>query len=102
MRCDVGGRHGLDPVLLCLWCRPAANSTIPALAGEPPTHTGVDLKSQKKKKNDVNTKYENFHITLTNVIIFLNEYLMSTSLLICKGKLTCGHYVKRNLSTVFL
>ena len=26
--CGVGHRHGLDPVLLWLWCRPAATALI--------------------------------------------------------------------------
>ena len=32
LSCGVGGRHGLDPVLLWLWCRPAAIAPIQPLA----------------------------------------------------------------------
>ena len=28
LSCDVGHRHGLDPMLLWLWCRPAAAALI--------------------------------------------------------------------------
>ena len=34
--CGVGCRHGLDPMLLWLWCRPAATAPIGPLAWEPP------------------------------------------------------------------
>ena len=47
--CDVGGRHGLDPVLLWLWRRPAAVALIRSLAWEPPNATGAALKSKKHK-----------------------------------------------------
>ena len=44
MNCGVGLRHGLDPVLLWLWCR------IGPLAWEPVYTAGAALKRQKKKK----------------------------------------------------
>ena len=50
MSYGVGWRHSSDPVLLWLWCRPAAVAPIPPLAWEPPYAVGVALKSQKKKK----------------------------------------------------
>ena len=38
-----------DPVLLWLWCRPAAVALIRPLAWEPPYTAGVALKRQKLK-----------------------------------------------------
>ena len=48
--CGVGRRCSSDPVLLWLWCRPAAVSPIHPLAWELPCALGVALKSRKKKK----------------------------------------------------
>ena len=48
MRCDVGHRQGLDPMLL--WLRLAAIAPTGPLAWEPSYAKGVALK-QKKKKN---------------------------------------------------
>ena len=51
MRCGVGRRCGLDPVLLWLWRKPAATAPIRPLAQEPPYSAGAALeKIQKKKK----------------------------------------------------
>ena len=50
MSCGVGHRCRLDPVLLWLWCRPAAVVPIQPLAWEPPYAVGAALKRQKKKK----------------------------------------------------
>ena len=50
MSCGVGCRLGSDPVLLWLWCRPAAVAPIPPLAWEPPYAMGAALKAKKKKK----------------------------------------------------
>ena len=50
MSCGVGGRRGLDPALLWLWCRPAAAAPIRPLAWESPYTTGAALKKDKKKK----------------------------------------------------
>ena len=49
MSCGVGQRHGLDPALLWLRCRPAATAVIPPLPWELPYAAGVALKRQKKK-----------------------------------------------------
>ena len=54
MSCGVRRKHGSDPTLLWLWCRPAAIALIRPLAWEPPYAAGVALektKRQKKKKN---------------------------------------------------
>ena len=50
MSCGVGWGHGLDPVLLWLWYRPAAAAPIRLLALETPYATGAALKIKKKKK----------------------------------------------------
>ena len=50
MSCGVGHRRSLDPVLLWLWCRPAATAPIRALTWKPPFATGVALKRQKDEK----------------------------------------------------
>ena len=46
----VGRRHGLDPVLLRLWCRLAATAPIGPLAWESPYAKDAALKRFKKKK----------------------------------------------------
>ena len=52
MSCGVGCRHGSDPALLWLWCRPATTAPlIGPLAWEPPYATDVALKSNKTKQN---------------------------------------------------
>ena len=43
-------RCGLDPELLCLWCRPAAVAPIRPVAWEPPYAVGAAQKAKKKKK----------------------------------------------------
>ena len=51
MSCGVGCRGGLDPMLLWLWCRPAATAPIGPLAWEPPYATGATQEIAKKRKN---------------------------------------------------
>ena len=46
----IGRRFGSDPVLLWLWCRPAAIDLIQPLAVELPYAEGEALKRKKKKK----------------------------------------------------
>ena len=43
-------RCGSDPVLPCLWCRPADPAPVQPLAWEIPCGTGVALKRKGKKK----------------------------------------------------
>ena len=47
VNCGVGTRHGSDPVLLWLWCRPEATALIRPLAWEPPYAMGAALKDKK-------------------------------------------------------
>ena len=50
MNCGVGHRHGSDPELLWLWCRPATAALIQPLAWEPPYAMGAALKRPSPKK----------------------------------------------------
>ena len=64
VNCGVGSRCGSDPVLLWLWCRPAATAPIGPLVWEPPYATGVALKKLKNKKNaKVLILYQRHHKT---------------------------------------
>ena len=49
MSCGVGRRHGSDPALLWLWCRPVAVAPIRLLAWEHPYAVGAVLKKTKSK-----------------------------------------------------
>ena len=56
--CGVGSTHGLDLVLLWLWCRPAAVAPIGPLAWELSYPVGAALTSKTKtKQNKKTTKY---------------------------------------------
>ena len=48
----VGQRHGSDPALLWLWCRPAAAAPIPLLAWELPHTMGAALKKKKEEEEE--------------------------------------------------
>ena len=50
MSCGVGRRHGLDPVLLWLWCRLVATAPIGPLAWESPYAKGSAQEKDKKEK----------------------------------------------------
>ena len=50
VKCGVGCRRGLDPVLLWVWHRPVALALIGLLAWEGSYAMGVALKRQKCKK----------------------------------------------------
>ena len=50
MSCEVGSRHGSDPELLWLWCRPAAVAPIGPLAWETPHAVGRALKDKQTKQ----------------------------------------------------
>ena len=48
--CGIGHRHGSDPLLLWLWCRPADVVLFQLLAWELPYATGMALKKTKINK----------------------------------------------------
>ena len=50
MSCGVDRRHGLDPLLLCLWRRLVATALIRPLAWEPAYAASAALEKTKKKK----------------------------------------------------
>ena len=52
MCCGVGRRHGLDPVLLWLWDRPATTAPIRPLAWEPLYASGAALEKTKKNQEE--------------------------------------------------
>ena len=54
MSYGVGHRCGLDPVLLWLWCRPAATPPIRALAWEPPYAARAALEKAKRQQQQKN------------------------------------------------
>ena len=57
MSCRVGCRHGMDPVLLWLWPRPAAAALIQPLAWElPRTFINCRYSSKKQKNKNKNKK----------------------------------------------
>ena len=55
MSCGVGCRHGSDPALLWLWCRPVATALIRPLAWEPP-YAAEAAQENGKKTNKTKTK----------------------------------------------
>ena len=60
MRCGEGQRHGLDPMLLWLWYRPAATALTGPLACEPPYAVCAALKKQKDQNKTKQNKKNNF------------------------------------------
>ena len=56
MSCGVGCRCGSDPMLLWLWCRPAAVALIRPPAWEPPCAAGADLKRQTDRRKETNLR----------------------------------------------
>ena len=54
MSCGVGRRHGSDPALLWLWCRPEATALFRLLAWEPPYAAGAAQEIAEKKKKEIN------------------------------------------------
>ena len=72
MSCGIGHKHGLDPVLLWLWCRLAA--LIQTLAWGTSIYLRVwPKKSKKEKKLD---QYKNFELLCfipeTNAVLIIN------------------------------
>ena len=58
MSCGVRRRHISDPMLLCLWCRPAATALIGPLAWEPPYAEEAALEKAKRQTNKQTNKNE--------------------------------------------
>ena len=95
MSCDVGCRHGSDPVLLWLWCSPAATAPIRLLAWEPPYVSGVALKRTKGKKKK---KKRNLEVNVEIILNLVGFLFVWTS--ICHG---CGpRKGKKKKNVVFL
>ena len=97
MSCGVGGRWGLDPVLL--WHRLATVALIRPLAWEPTHDAGVALKKQKKKKKKETGKkvqlYSLTRIWSTRALFFLPNFII-----FCQSVLWFGSFLRlNNLST---
>ena len=60
MSCGVGHRCGSDPMLLWLWCKPAATAPIQPLAWEPPNAMGVAPRKGKKTPSPQKKNYQSF------------------------------------------
>ena len=75
MSCGVGCRCGLDPVLLGLWCRPAATAPIGPLAWKPPYAAGTALKREKDKKQKNKNPTMRHHLTLVRMTIIKSQQL---------------------------
>ena len=93
---DVGLIPGLsqwvkDPMLLWLWCRPAATAPVGPLACEPPYAVDVTLKDKNKKKKEEHLQDEGF----TEKVIFeLNlkgriDFVRQRSCIVIVAKFFC-------------
>ena len=75
MSCGVGHRHGPDPMLLWLWCQPAATAPIGHQAWESLYARGAAIKRFKKKKKKETKKiafgYLEFHTNFRIFFLFL-------------------------------
>ena len=56
MSYGVGCRHGSDPALLWLWCRPVATAPIRPLAWKPPYAAGGAQEMAKRQKDQKKTE----------------------------------------------
>ena len=80
MSCGVGRRHDSDPVLLWLWCGPAAVTPVWSLAWELPYAARVALKQAKKRKKKKATEKKlifPFLYSFQSIYSF-NKHLLST------------------------
>ena len=62
MSCDVGCRHGSDPMWLWLWRRLAAVALIRSLAWELPCEAPTAIKSKKRKRKRKKSKNKSIRI----------------------------------------
>ena len=84
MSCSVGHRHGLDPVLLRLWCRPIAAAATRPLAWEVPYARSPVLKRPKKKKKKP-------FLFVPNVLVLGRDFLKSLAKTIHYIYFPCVH-----------
>ena len=78
--CGVGRRHGLDPMLLWPWCRPAAVAPIQPIAWELPHTACAALKSKKKKKfKTVHRYFKTTGLKHTSSLIYKSYHLYPTT-----------------------
>ena len=61
MSCGIGHRHGSDPALLWLWCRPEATAPTGPLAWESPYAAGAALEKAKRQKRKKERKTAKYH-----------------------------------------
>ena len=77
--CRVGTSYGSDPVLLQLWCRPAAAAPIQPLAWELPYAAYVAVKRPKRKKNMPTTSFLQKSLILKQFPCFYNTIVKGKS-----------------------
>ena len=96
MSCGVGHRCGSDPMLLWLWCRPAATARIRPLARELPYAAGAALKSKKKKKKVAKC----YLLNLGNY--FIGLAFSRIAFFIIKRKIMCKSYFQFRIENLIL
>ena len=83
--CGGGRRRGSEPVLLWLWCRPAAAALIRPLAWQPLYAMGVALKDKKKKEK----KRKKIYLTDHSMLAGLGK---SFNIVDCRRECVCTHF----------
>ena len=96
MSCDGGRRHGSDPTLLWLWCRPAATAPMRLLAWEPPHATGVALEKEKKKKKTKKNSQESVTLALDKKSLY-RLFLSNPTSFLAFAEMAEGTYYTINL-----
>ena len=109
MSCGVGRRHGSDPPLLWLWCRPVVTAPIGPLAWELPHAAGAALEKTKRQKKQSNTLREAFPDCPLwnshswpcwfNMLCFLSYYYLTLNFFLGGGGmlcLSCGSFGAKN------
>ena len=69
MSCGVGHTHGLNPVLLCLWCRLVAAAPTQPLTWELPYAASVAKKRKKEKEKKSRQIHPEFSFIIKNFIV---------------------------------